>query len=576
MLLALVGAVLSLGTSPSAQTTKDLRVGHWIEARGHLDDAGRFVAAKIEVTEPQRYEVLIGTARAHAAQDRFVLLGQPVSFSDRTDWSRVEADAVEGTRVKVEGRWRGPFKFSARKVSPRGAGRDRIGGRIDALSRKGGELVARVMCFEVVLPEDVEVEAEGPLASLALAPARIVRPETDLDADEDDLFGRGIALGSNLVLSGQFELKSRYEAEYDLAPARKRDRTDVEGSARLRLDWRPSDEVLARVEVRSRYRWRDEQDKGQERVDDTRLGETFLYLEDGLTEGWDLYIGRQDFDEAREWIYDQNLDALRVVRERPGSRLELSLSTTLSDGSPRDEDSLNVTGYLSNGDDRRHLAVWSMVRDIDSAQEEDLFWLGARALGEWLPENDVWLELAAIDGDRDGTDVNGVALDAGTTWSPEWSGPLSFTVGYAYGSGDSHPDRGGDGTFRQTGFQDNNAKFAGVTSFRYYGELARPELSNIGIATLGVGIRLAGRTSLDLVAHDYVQDEALDEFLGADLKAKPTGFRRHLGFEVDAILGIRRSERFDVELVGAWFQPGNAFDKDQDAFLATIQLRYRL
>ena len=50
-------------------------------------------------------------------------------------------------------------------------------------------------------------------------------------------------------------------------------------------------------------------------------------------------------------------------------------------------------------------------------------------------------------------------------------------MGWAWGSGDQEPQSGNNGTFRQTGFQDNNDKWSGVTSFRYYGELVDPELS---------------------------------------------------------------------------------------------------
>ena len=66
-----------------------------------------------------------------------------------------------------------------------------------------------------------------------------------------------------------------------------------------------------------------------------------------------------------------------------------------------------------------------------------------------------------------------------------------------------------DHAFRQTGIQDNNDKFGGVTSFKYYGELLEPELSNLHILTAGIGRRFGRRMSLDLIYHNYRQDEAL-------------------------------------------------------------------
>src|SRR6185295_5110501 len=125
----------------------------------------------------------------------------------------------------------------------------------------------------------------------------------------------------------------------------------------------------------------------------------------GGSRGFDLTAGRQDFDDPREWLYDQNLDALRATWIRPEWRLDVSASTTLSDGDNRDESSWNAVAYLSNNDEDRYLAVYGLLREVDGAatavrnasndrvgvdlSESSLF-LGARAIGEWLPQNEVW------------------------------------------------------------------------------------------------------------------------------------------------------------------------------------------
>jgi len=193
-----------------------------------------------------------------------------------------------------------------------------------------------------------------------------------------------------------------------------------------------------------------------------------------------------------------------------------------------------------------------------------------------LPRNESWVDLATRRGDRGNTELAGWAYDVGTTWSPPVGEErLSLTLGYAFATGDDDPGDGRDGTFRQTGFQDNNAKFAGVTSFRYYGELFDPELTNIGVFTAGVGVELARRTSLDLVFHQYTQDRVRPEILDSGLRRAPNGIDGGLGWELDAIFGSRRWKSWDIEVVGAWFHPGDAFDNADDAFLAKVQLRYR-
>ncbi|MDH3744947.1 MAG: alginate export family protein, partial [Acidobacteriota bacterium] len=107
------------------------------------------------------------------------------------------------------------------------------------------------------------------------------------------------------------------------------------------------------------------------------------------------------------------------------------------------------------------------------------------------------------------------------------------------------------------------------------GELLEPELANLHIWTVGVGKRLARRTSLDLVLHGYRQVEARSLLHDTELDDRPTGLDREIGWELDAVFGWRRLAEWDLEIVGAYFRPGDAFQRPDDAFLAKAQLRYR-
>ena len=300
-----------------------------------------------------------------------------------------------------------------------------------------------------------------------------------------------------------------------------------------------------------------------------------------------------DFDDPREWIFDQNLDALELSWIHPGWRLDVAGATIVSSGGERDEESSNAILYLSNNDADKHLAAWTVYRDIGEfngdngpVPDETTLHAGARAIGEWLPQNNLWIDLAVLSADRPLFDGSGTATgveenvtawahDLGTTWSPPFAAPLYFTLGYALGSGQDD-----DTTFRQTGWEDNTHRFGGVTSFQYYGELFNPELSNLGILTLGAGTRLGDKTSLDLVWHSYTQDEARDEFSplparGANLKRQPNGTDADLGWELDLIFGYRKYKTWDLEIVGAHFEPGDGFDFDDPAQMLKFQLRYR-
>ncbi|HVS10834.1 MAG TPA: alginate export family protein [Planctomycetota bacterium] len=542
----------------------EIRIGHWIDARGELGADGIFRAERAELKPPERHELLIGTVSSYdRRRGRFELLGQPVTLSGDTELENLAPGSLEGRRVEVEGEYRGPDEFEADEIEPRGPGRDRIGGRVDELEWTAEGVVARVMRFAVLLPPTVEQEDPG--EAIPLASARVVAARGGVD--EDDLFGRGILLAENLRLAGQVQLESGTERNYDLDRGDAEDRRDQEGAVRMRLSWRRSLALHGVAEVRASGRYRDDEDDGTSTTDQLRLGETFLYYRHPRA-AFDLQLGRQDFDDEREWLYDRNLDGVRFVKSFFPWQLELSATTTLSDGSRRDRDATNWIAYLARERAERHLAFFVVHRDIDGAPGDRPTHLGFRLLGE-----NGWLDAAWLAGEAAGRDLGGWGLDLGRTF-PKAFGPIALTVGYAVGSGGDEEVGGTDRTFRQTGFQDNNGKFDGVTSFRYYGELADPELSNLHVATLGLGARVARRASLDLVAHGYRQDEASEVFL-SEIGEDPEGEDRDLGWEIDLVYGDRRWEIFDLEAVLAYFAPGDAFGEDDDALLGKVQVRFR-
>lgn len=565
--------LISLQTSPLK--TDVLREGHFLEVRGAFDAHGVFVAQEAVLLPPDD-DVIIGmVAEAPHHRDRFFLHGQEVVVSDNTEWENASFDELKGMRVKVQGHWRGPRKFSAREISARDEGRDRLASRVDAIDRVPGGVRVRLMRWDVLLPEGLEIESATDPAALPLLPPRPVALQ-DEATDEDDLFGAGIELPYDLSFYAQFELESAFEENFDLDEQDAEDRADHALSARLRLLYEPSERFTAMGTGRLVGSYRDDEEDGTDSDLTARLGETWGAWHDVFLSDVDLVVGRQDFDDEREWLYDEDLDAVRVIVDKRAWRLDLSASTRLNQGSPRDESATNLFAYLSNGESRRHLAAYALYRDIEEPIEETPTHIGVRAIGDWLPANASWLEWSGLKGERNGQDLDAYGLDVGTTWTPAFLGPLSFTVGYAFGSGDADPS-GTDHGYRQTGLQDNNDKFDGVTSFRYYGELFDPELANLSIVTAGIGARVAEKTSLDLVFHRYRQDEPLADLVDTGIDANPTGADGYLGTELDLIFGTRRFEDWDLELVAGWFRPGDGFSPDDDdAFLGKIQLRYRL
>lgn len=547
----------------------DVRVGHWLEVRGSFD-AGRriFVGEKATLGEPERYEVLIGTLEA-AGRSRYKLMESSVTLSAETRLrGGLRRNRLAGERVKVEGVWAGGRELEAQQVSPRGPGRERLAGRVDEVrvTESGTQVV--IMGYPIEMPGEVGLTGKD-LEQVRLAPEHHASEGSIGGRNEDDLFGRGLRLGERAAVLGQIRMSSTSEENFDLDRRDAEDRRDDDAGVRLRLEWRPSSRAILVGEGRVQERLRDDEGDGRSTREQLVLGETYALLLRPFGAGFDLQVGRQDFDDEREWVYDQNLDGLRAFFDVSGLRLEVAASTTLGQGRTRDRESINYSAYLARRRRDREDAVWVLHRDID-VLDERLTHFGVRSIGDRM-----WVDAAYLTGHRGGRRVAGWGFDVGSTFEPEWAGPLSFTLAWAFGSGGDDGGVGPDRTFRQTGFQDNNGKFGGVTSFRYYGELLDPELSNLGVLTAGIGARLARRTSLDLVGHYYRQDRPRDRMVDAGVDGKLTGLSRDLGWEIDLVFGDRRWESWDFEVVGAYFRPGSAFRDRDRATLAKTQARFR-
>ena len=234
--------------------------------------------------------------------------------------------------------------------------------------------------------------------------------------------------------------------------------------------------------------------------------------------------------------------------------------------------------------------------DYEDESDADMTWLGVSAEGRWkIPAKgriDYWFEAAGVFGTETYTDytgetdsrrvaevdthsVSGFGFDIGGTWILPVSGQPSVSAGYAYGSGDKGMTAFHDTGFRQTGFQDNSDRFRGVASFRYYGELLDPELSNLHIVTTGFGFRFLKKSSIDFLYHWYQQAEAAPFMRDIDFKRDPSGLSRDIGQEWDMILGIEDWNPFEFKIVGSIFRPGKAFAPEEGDLSFLVAFRFR-
>lgn len=95
--------------------------------------------------------------------------------------------------------------------------------------------------------------------------------------------------------------------------------------------------------------------------------------------------------------------------------------------------------------------------------------------------------------------------------------------------------------------------------FGSYGRLLDPELSNLAVLSVGVGISLFESSSADIVYHHYRLVECSDELRDARLEAAFDGRHRNVGDAIDLVLAIEEGDHFEVELSASAFRAGSAW-----------------
>ena len=576
VLLAVAAVGCVAGSTRDDALAPGVAVGAWVEAQGRLVD-GVPVVEELETVaraaSDTRDKVAV-TAPLEGRDDggALRLLGTAIEVSDGTSYADAAGNGVEslplrdGEWLRVKARERSNGAWRAREVAALApADRFEVEGELRALDRDAGRVV--VGAVPLVLPQDARVR-EGD-ATRAADPLQLFQ------ADEQKSVPFSVQLAEGLRLGGQVGLALDHDEDRDLDDARKRDETQLGVEAKLDLLWTfgPGSFALVEGKIARDRTWQE----GNPDEDDTSAELTRAFGWFALGENLRLQVGRHDFDEEREWLYDEILDGARVVAKAGALEFEaaaaLGLEFAASDGNPTEDTRTYVALARWFVDDDWWLSAYALAREDTAARDFEPSLFGLRSFARPYRGLGHWVELAMAQGHAAGRDIDGNAFDVGVLY--RFDGPLRPTIalGYAYGEG-RDPGGASDG-FRQSGLQDNNAKFGGVTSLKYYGEVFEPELANLGITTLAVGIRPAPSFSADLVLHTYRQDYLSTSLFANDLRARPNGTHADLGWEADLVLGWRRERTMSAELMLGRFDPGAAFDQDDPAWQAEFTVRVK-
>jgi len=517
-----------------------------------------------------------------------------VAWDDDTRFTGIDPWEIrDGAVLELKVTALGPARLLATEVEP--GDRSMQEHQVEIIGSVAGEQKADNGDLELdVLSTPIFLEARLYNAAVLTARQDDNRPTDQFTVD---------VAGRPLIIGGELEARARHRNNYDLE--RDDTRTRMGLAAQVEFFYPMSARYAAYFEVKAETEV-DLRESGNGTFDDVavRRGESWFYMHDFLFEDVGLQIGRQNFAERREWWWDTDLDAIRLSYMKNRISSEIAIAQDIAPETwgepfdPEDEDLLRLLARFSwawlpdhdidvfalSQNDRSGLRVIGTEFDEDELDESDarLTWLGGRLSGRMVTDRVggvyYWVDAARVAGDEIVTEiidlgdgrvvvdrltsvqVDSWGFDAGASWSLPLTNPLTLSVGYAFGAGDPQPDDDVDRNFRQTGLNDNNGKFRGVDRFRYYGEVLRPELSNLNILTLSVGRDILEGSSFELVYHRYVQDVPADFLRDSGLGADPDGNSDDIGQEFDLVIGLEEWKHLELEFVAGFFMPGAAFE----------------
>ncbi len=590
-LMLMAGFVGEAGAGLPEYMQLNAQVGMTLEIEGEWDPKGGvFIADDLEKLPMERLPKLRGEILEVSEKDSIITIyGIPLKVYERTEFiedggGKANFSSLKkGTRIEVSCKFDEDGSWKARKIKANDIKKsDKIKGTLTRVAIDGKA------------PDTIEISG---LLILLVDQTDIIAPAGSMEDVEKELFpdirltdmttpSKGVPLGHGLLLNADYRQSVVNENQYDLSDYYNLDSNELEPAVRLELTAYFHEKVQAFVQARARKKYfvaSDTSDESRKKLD-AHFSQLYLLFRNIGTPGLSFQVGRQDFEDDREWLYDEYLDAARVFYYGVDP---VVLETAYIHGvSPLNEAFETWTDVMTQvhiyPDYHNHISSYFIMRKDTDIRNREPKWMGIRYNGKFKNNILPWFEYSHMSGRDKGRTLSANAVDIGGVIKVSRL-PLapSAALGFAYGTGDKIGGDGEDNRFRQTGYEDNVDYFGGVTQIHYYSEVIDPELSNIEIITAGIGARPTSRSSIDLIYHTFKQNRPKDELTGGDLvdpPARPNGISDDLGWEIDAVLGLDRLwDHFSASWSLGFFNPGKAFDPFlKNAVLNRINLKLEL
>ncbi len=578
--------VVTFATASMAQA-RSLRVGQTVSISIDIDQRLGLVADDIELLSQPRRPSLRGAIEA-LDEDRsaFKILGHWIFIDDRSirefDGSTLGISALRvmqrlevTCRIASDGQWFART-ITVTDVKPT----DKVKGTITSIP-DGNQLPYRLglQGLFILMEQGTDFVSDEDFIVSELF--------SDLKADDvnGDAGGYGFNIASKFFVSGSARHIYRREDRLTLELPGESQAGFSEPSARLEFLGLANDNIkfFSQLRFQGLYELHS-RDLSPELlppdVNRLQVRQAYLSVKDigGLPVG--VIVGKQRVRDPREFMFDEYLDAVRSYFY-PSNFVAIE-ATLIGAVVPLKErletwTDLLLQARLYVSQDLQARVYYLRRWDTDSRQRNPQY-VGLSADGESKSLKG-WFDLAMMTGEDKGEQQRAVAWDIGMALRGDRArqGP-TLSLSLARGSGDSDPDDEFSNRFRQTGYQDNSRRHWGVTNFQSYGEVLDPELSNLYVLTIGVGVKPTNTISLDGIFHSYRLDQPTDELNNTDLltpDAVLTGLHRDVGSELDIIFGARNiGGRLHATYKWGVFFPGPAFAMPtQRASIQRIELR---
>lgn len=353
-----------------------------------------------------------------------------------------------------------------------------------------------------------------------------------------------------------------------------------------------------------------------------------------------LKVGRQRFYEPNTTFWNRDFDAVRLSLNSTLNKGFIAFGENLTsyrtgkenEFQGEDEKRFRVLGEFEhhlNHDhqvsarftyENDHSGLMNTGTVINETERDDddfnLLWAGVRSNGAFVPKENKNIkkiiytsDLMAVIGEEElntstsiaGTnqrtitgsqarDVFGWAFDGKLSFLLDNKMRTALTFGYAYGSGDENANSTGtNNAFRQTGLNGNASRYPyGFTNetTRNYGEVLRPELSNLHILNFGAHMPIFGHSDMGMNYFNYWLDKEQTGLRSASITAQTNGTDRYLGQELDFSANIYLGKELNLEnaimnqttfrLRLGMFVPSDAFNNsDRNVYRGTGELRFK-